>query len=164
VDTPEHHEVRASGEVFAGERFTARRKGDLAMVEPGKPNMPSNVPAISSQSQPAQQLPLPGIPQPGMLLQGRFVAAAQYASLELSLCTHLFPNRPLFQLSQDERRMLLNETDILLLQARWRIESRWFAEHFAQPQTGVEMAPAGTILGEKPGAPVTEAASTGQYL
>ena len=109
------------------------------------------------------QLQLPGVPQPAMLLQGRFVAAAQYASVHLQLCSHLFPGRTILQLSPDERRILLNETDNLLLQGRWRIESRYFAEHFATPQVGVEVAPAGTILGERPGAAPT-AKVPGQYL
>jgi hypothetical protein len=114
------------------------------------PVPPAAEPILSPQ--PPRQLPLPGVQQPAMSLQGRFVAAAQYTSVHLQLCSQLYPGRSILQLSQDERRILINETDYLLLQSRWRIESQWFAEHFATPQSGVEMAAPGTILGERPGA------------
>jgi len=131
------------------------------MAEPGNPPVP---PLTAPPQAGPQQLPLPGVPQPAMLLQGRFVAAAQYVSTLLQVCSHLFPDRPFFQLSPEQRRILANETNYLLLQARWTIESKWYAEHFAQQQPGVEMAPPGTILGERPGTPTAGAASTGQYL
>ena len=117
----------------------------------------------NGDGQPGCQLSLPGVPPPSHA-QGRFVAAAQYASLTLQVCEHLFPGKKLYDLSPDQRRMLINETEILLLQARWRVECHAFAEHFAIPQAGVEMAPPGTVLGEPPPALRAEVKSPGQYL
>jgi hypothetical protein len=80
--------------------------------------------------------------------QPRFMHAASFASLMLQVSEHLFPQQKLFELSQDQRRIVLNETQNLLVQARWAVESKGFAEQFATPLVGAEMAPAGTILGD----------------
>jgi hypothetical protein len=124
---------------------------------PDQPATPMPQPA-------AAQLPLPGVPPGPPIVQGRFVAAAQYASLTLQVCEHLFPDLKIFGLSQDQRRILADETDNLLLQARWRIETKVFADKFAWNQSGVEMAPPGTVLGSP--VPKTQPAATppGQYL
>jgi hypothetical protein len=63
-----------------------------------------------------------------MLLQGRFVAAAQHASFQLQVCTNLYPGRTILQLSSEERRILANETDYLLLQARVVARLVWKSE------------------------------------
>jgi len=134
------------------------------MAEPGTPAAPATTPpALAAQ---AQQLGLPGVPQAPPIVQGRFVAAAQYASLTLQVCEHLFPDQKLFGLSQDQRRILADETDNLLLQARWRIETRVFADKFAWTQHGAEMAPPGTVLGSPVpiGHQQPAAAPPGQYL
>ena len=117
--------------------------------------------SANPQPQP-QQLQLPGMPQVSVSPQGRFAAAAQFASLLLQVSQHLFPDRKYFDLTPDQRRMLDNETSILLLQARWRIESKAFADYFASP--GNDPAPAGTILGEHPPAPGAAAQGGGGYL
>ena len=83
-------------------------------------------------------------------VQSRFIHAVSFASLMLQVCDHLFPGQKLFALSADQRRIVDNETRALLLQARWIVESKGFAESFAIPQVGGELAPAGTVLGEKP--------------
>ncbi len=86
-------------------------------------------------------------------LQPRFLHAASFASLMLQVSEHLFPDQKLFALSPDQRRILANETSNLLLQARWAVENKGFAELFATPQMGVEMAPADTSLGDPPTKP-----------
>jgi hypothetical protein len=104
-------------------------------------------------------MPTPTVPQ------ARFLASAAYASLELQMVGQLFAGKTYFELSPDQRRILSNETDNLLLRSRWRIESRTFAEHFAIVQFGVEVAPPETVLGEAPRPqPQPGQASTGQYL
>ncbi len=90
---------------------------------------------------------------------GSFVHAAHYASLWLQVTEHLFPGQKLFALSQDQRRIVDNETRNLLLQAKWIVDSQAFAEQFAAPPVGVPEAPAGTILGQKP----PEVKAPGQY-
>lgn len=85
---------------------------------------------------------------PAPMLQARFMHAAIYASLMLDVSEHLFPDRKFFALSADQRRIVDNETANLLVQARWRVESKGFADLFAVPQLGVEVAPPGTVLGE----------------
>ena len=88
-----------------------------------------------------------------------FVHAAHYASLMLQVCEHLFPGKKLFELSQDQRRMASNETSVLLLQARWVVDSKGFADHFAIAQAGGQEAPPETVLGV-----ATSASSpSGQY-
>ncbi len=79
--------------------------------------------------------------------QGSFVHAASYASLLLQVTEHLFPGQKIFSLSEDQRRILDNETTNLLVRARWKADSRAFAEQFATPLANVEMVPAGTVLG-----------------
>lgn len=86
-------------------------------------------------------------------LSGSFVHAAQYASLTLQVAGQLFPDQKFFGLSQDQRRIVDNETRALLVQARWVVDSKAFADHFAIPQVGVETAPSGTVLGDKPPTP-----------
>ena len=86
-------------------------------------------------------------------LSGRFVHAAQYAALMLQVTDHLFPGQKFFALSLDQRRILDSETRALLTQARWVVDSKAFAETFATLQTGGELAPAGTVLGDPPPAP-----------
>jgi hypothetical protein len=81
-------------------------------------------------------------------LQPRFLHAASFASLMLQVSEHLFPDKKLFDLSPDQRRIVGNETSNLLLQARWAVENKGFAELFATPQGGVEMAPDDTMLGD----------------
>ena len=93
------------------------------------------------------------------LLQSRLMHAAVFASLQLDVTEHLFPGQKIFSLSQDQRRIVANETQGLLLQSRWAVESKGFAELFAAPPTGMEMAPAGTILGE----PFAPAKGAGHY-
>ncbi len=83
-------------------------------------------------------------------LQSRFLHAAHYASLVFQVTDHLFPGQKFFGLSADQRRIVDNETTNVLLQARWKVESKGFAESFAFPQVGGEEAPSGTVLGEKP--------------
>lgn len=81
-------------------------------------------------------------------LQTNLVHAAAYSSLFLQMIEHLFPGHKVPALSEDERRIVQNETDNLLTRSRWRIESIGFANTFGiqqQPQTNV--APADTILG-----------------
>jgi hypothetical protein len=68
----------------------------------------------------------------------------------LQVSEHLFPDQKLFALSPDQRRIVQNETQNLLVQARWAVESKGFAELFSMPQAGVEMAPAETVLGDPP--------------
>ena len=99
---------------------------------------------------------------------GSFVHAAHYASLWLQVTEHLFPGQKLFALSQDQRRIVNNETRILLLQARWEVDSRGFAEHFGIAQAGGIEAPSDITLGA-PVAPVpssgpSPAGQGGQYL
>lgn len=90
---------------------------------------------------------------------GSFVHASLYASLILQVTEHLFPEQKFFALSQDQRRIVDNETANLLLQARWKADSKVFAEFFAAPQVGVPEAPKETVLGEKP----PEPKAPGQY-
>jgi hypothetical protein len=86
-------------------------------------------------------------------LQPRFLHAASFASLMLQVSEHLFPDQKLFALSPDQRRIVASETQNLLVQARWVVESRGFAELFATPQAGVDMAPDDTSLGDTPQRP-----------
>jgi hypothetical protein len=93
-------------------------------------------------------------------LQPRFLHAAAFASLMLEVSQHLFPQHKIFELSPDQRRMVVNETQNLLLQSRWAVESKGFAELFATPLVGGEMAPDSTMLGDSPPKP---ASSGGHY-
>lgn len=80
-------------------------------------------------------------------LQPRLLHAAAFASLMLDVSQHLFRDRTLFDLTPDQRRIVATETQNLLTQARWTVESKAFADLFAVPCTG-ESAPPGTVLGE----------------
>jgi hypothetical protein len=91
---------------------------------------------------------------------GSFVHAALYSQLMLQVSQHLFPQQPFFDLSQDKRRIVDNETANLMLQARWKVDSKAFADSFAAPLAGVPEAPQGTILGS----PVAESPMPGQFL
>jgi hypothetical protein len=93
-------------------------------------------------------------------LQPRFVHAASFASLMLQVSEHLFPDHKFFALSQDQRRIVQNETQNLLVQARWAVESKGFAELFAMPQVGAEMAPADTVLGD----PLPKTSGSGHFM
>jgi len=92
---------------------------------------------------------------------GSFVHAALYSQLVLQVSEHLFPDQKLFALSPDQRRIVNNETSNLLLQARWAVDSKAFADHFATVQVGGGPdAPQGTVLGS----PVVEGKAPGQFL
>jgi len=97
---------------------------------------------------------------------GSFVHAAHYAELLLRVGEHLFPGEKFFSLSQDQRRIVDNETSNLLVYSRWKVDSLGFAEHFAQKLIGGEEAPAGIVLGNPLEAPSPEAAikPPGQFL
>lgn len=92
-------------------------------------------------------------------LQTRFSHAVEYASVLLQMVGHVYPGKGFTELSPDQRRIVANEAEQLLVQARWRVESAQFAEWFATPQTPPQSAPAGTVLGEKP----VEGKPPGQY-
>ena len=79
---------------------------------------------------------------------GSFVHAAHYASLLIQVCEHLFPGSKIFALSQDQRRIVNNETRILLLQAGWVVDSKEFAEQFSIAQSGGQEAAPETLLGQ----------------
>lgn len=81
-------------------------------------------------------------------LQSKLVHAYCFASLTIQVSEHLFPGEKLFALSADQRRIVDTETQNLMLQARWKVESKGFADLFAVPQVGVEKTPAGTVLGD----------------
>ena len=82
-------------------------------------------------------------------LQTNLVHAAAYSSLFLQMIEHLFPGRKVPALSEDERRIVQNETDNLLTRSKWRIESTVFANTFGIPQIPPgNVVPAGTVLGE----------------
>jgi hypothetical protein len=85
-----------------------------------------------------------------MNLSGSFTHAALYALLLLQVGEHLFPGQRLFDLPPDKRRIVDMETGNLLLQFRWRVESRAFA---GSPDPNSEPAPAGTVLGSRPSVP-----------
>ena len=82
---------------------------------------------------------------------GSFVHAALYAQLQIQVSEHLFPEEKLFSLSADQRRIVTNETNALLLQSRWQADSKAFAEQFAGPLAGMPEAPEGTVLGRPVG-------------
>jgi len=96
-------------------------------------------------------------------LQTNLVHAAAYAGLFLQMLEHLFPGRKVPALSEDERRIIQNETDNLLTRSRWRLESNVFAGTFGiQQQPADVVVPAGTVLG----APLTPPTGNppGQYV
>jgi len=83
-----------------------------------------------------------------------------YASLSIQVSEHLFPDQKLFALSPDQRRIVNNETQALLVQARWVVDSKAFADNFATVQVGGGPdAPKDTVLGEK----TPEGRHPGQY-
>src|SRR5258705_13635148 len=91
---------------------------------------------------------------------GSFVHAALYSQLVLQVSQQLFPSQPFFDLSPDKRRIVNNETSNLLVQSRWVVDSKAFADHFATAQVGGGPdAPQGTVLGS----PVAEIKVPGQY-
>lgn len=94
------------------------------------------------------------------MVQARLLHAASFASLMIQVSEHLFPQQKLFELSADHRRIVTTETQNLLLQARWIVESKGFAEQFAVAQLGGEMAPGDTVLGD----PIPKSSSTGHFI
>jgi hypothetical protein len=97
-------------------------------------------------------------------LQTTFIHASAYSSLFLQVLEHLFPDRKLPALSEDERRIVQNETDNLLVRSRWRIESYVFVNQFEIPQQpATSVAPADTVLGAPP-APPEATKPPGQYV
>ena len=77
---------------------------------------------------------------------------------------HLFPGQKVPGLSEDERRIVQNETDNLLVRSRWRIESMGFVNTFGLPQLPREnVAPADIVLGAPP-AEGAAARPPGQYV
>ncbi len=94
---------------------------------------------------------------------GSFVHAALYSQLVLQVSQHMFPQQPFFDLSQDKRRIVDQEAGNLLLQSRWKLDAKGFAEFFAQPAPGQvpgSEAPQGTVLG----IPLAEDKPPGKYL
>ena len=86
---------------------------------------------------------------------GSLVHSLLYSSLLLQVSQHLFPAQPFFQLSPDQRRIVDTEAGNMLLQSKWKMDSRGWAEFFGQPapqQPGAEAAAPGTVLGEPPAA------------
>ncbi len=84
---------------------------------------------------------------------GSFLHATLYSSLLLQVSQQLFPAQPFFDLSPDKRRIVDQEAGNLLLQSKWKVDSRGWAEFFGQPappQPGAEAAAPGTVLGEPP--------------
>jgi hypothetical protein len=94
---------------------------------------------------------------------GSFVHAALYAQLMIQVSEHLFPDQKLLSLSPDQRRMLQSETNNLLLQARWQVDSKGFADLFAIAQAGAPPdADPKTVLGRP--APASNSSSSGHYV
>ena len=97
-------------------------------------------------------------------LQTTFIQSAFYSSLFLQVLDHVFPDRKLLALSEDERRIVQNETDNLLVRSKWRVESYVFVNQFAmQQQPATNIAPADTVLGAPP-APPEPTKPPGQYV
>jgi hypothetical protein len=97
-------------------------------------------------------------------LQPHLIHAAAYSSLFLQMLGHLFPEQKVSALSEDERRIVQNETDILLMRSRWRLESVVFANTFGIPQQPREnVAPADTVLGAPLAARGGDSKLPGQY-
>jgi hypothetical protein len=97
-------------------------------------------------------------------LQTNLVHAAAYSSLFLQMLEHIFPGRKVPALSEDERRIVMNETDNLLTRSRWRLETTVFANTFGIVQIPPEnVVPAGTVLGV-PLAPPQAGKAPGQYV
>ena len=97
-------------------------------------------------------------------LQTHFIHAVAYSSLFLQMVDHLFPGRKAPALSEDERRIVQNETDNLLVRSKWRIESNIFVNNFAiQLQPRENVAPADTLLGAPPGTRIGDSKMPGQY-
>jgi hypothetical protein len=78
---------------------------------------------------------------------GSFVHAAHFAALMIQVSEHLFPSAKLFELSPDQRRLVTNETTNLIVQARWVVDSKGFADQLAGPQSVFQEAVGETILG-----------------
>ena len=93
-------------------------------------------------------------------LQPRLMHAASFASLMLEVSQHLFPQHKLFELTPDQRRIVANETQNLLVQARWVVESKAFADLFATPLAGGERAPEQTSLGD----PIPKPGQAGHFM
>jgi|SRR2546427_598985 len=98
-------------------------------------------------------------------LQTTFVHAAMYSSVFLQMIDHLFPGKKIPALSEDERRIVQNETDNLLTRSRWRLESTIFLSSFGVPFPGPadQAIPAGTVLGP-PTRSADQGKPPGQYV
>lgn len=96
---------------------------------------------------------------------GSFVHSALYAQLMIQVSGQLFPEQTFFALSADQRRIVQAETSNLLLQARWQVDSKAFADLFAVAQAGGQEAPPGTILGRANSSPsASPPAKGGDYI
>ena len=56
-------------------------------------------------------------------LQTHLIHAVYYSSLCLQMIQDVFPGKRWIELSEDQRRMVQNETDNLLTRSRWRLTS-----------------------------------------
>ncbi len=83
-------------------------------------------------------------------LQATIIIAELYASLFLKVLENLFPERKLQNLSDDERRIIQNETDLLLARSRWRLHSGAFRPVFEMPSPTEPKTPDGTVPGPVP--------------
>lgn len=78
---------------------------------------------------------------------------------------HLFPGKKVPALSEDERRIVQNETDNLLTRSRWRLESKVFLSSFGVPVPlpPDQVIPDGTVLGPQTN-PGGQGKPPGQYV
>ena len=83
-------------------------------------------------------------------LQTTFVHAAYYASVCLQMTQDVFPGKRWIELSEDQRRIVQNETDNLLTRSKWRLESKTFSGSFGIPTAPEIAVSAGTVLGLPP--------------
>jgi hypothetical protein len=67
--------------------------------------------------------------------QATIVDAAAYASVFLQMAEHLFPDRSVRELSEDDRSTAHKETDQLLVRSKWRLESSEFTDPFMRPRS-----------------------------
>jgi len=79
-----------------------------------------------------------------------------YTSLVLQVKESEFPGRAWTALDPAQRDQVTALTDLLLVGARWRLESPVFAELFAQPSPNAAPVPADLVA--------VESARTGMYL
>ncbi len=80
-------------------------------------------------------------------LQPMVIIAELYASLFLKVLENLFPERQLQNLSDDERRIIQNETDLLLARSRWRLQSDVFRPVLTMPSPTEPKIPNETVPG-----------------